>query len=112
MKARIALGLALVATAGMANAQPPGGGGGFTPPTFDGIDTDKNGSLSQAEVGVWVATIPAGGPNGPPNAATVFGNWDTNKDGSVSRAEFDARPRPGGAGGGGPPPGGGAQPPG
>ena len=89
--------------AGAAIAQPPGGG--FTPPTFDGLDTDKNGSLSQAEVGVFVATIPAGGPNGPPNAATVFGNWDANKDGSVSRAEFDARPRPAGPGGG-PPPGG------
>jgi hypothetical protein len=112
MKTRVALGLALIAAAGAAGGQPPGGGGGFTPPTFDGIDTDKNGSLSQAEVGVWVATIP-GGPNGPPNAATVFGNWDANKDGSVSRAEFDARPRPAGPGGG-PPPGGGAggQPPG
>jgi hypothetical protein len=94
------LGLLLVA--GAAGAQAPGGG--FTPPTFAGIDTDKNGSLSKAEVGVWVATIPAGGPNGPPNVDTVFGNWDANKDGSVSQAEFDARPRPGG--GGGPPPGG------
>ena len=93
------LGLALVT--GAAVAQAPGG---FTPPTFDGLDTDKNGSLSQEEVAKFVATIPAGGPNGPPNAATVFGNWDANKDGSVSKAEFDARPRPGG--GGGPPPGG------
>ena len=93
------LGLLLVA--GAAVAQPPGG---FTPPTFDGLDTDKNGSLSQEEVAKFVATIPAGGPNGPPSAATVFGNWDANKDGSVSKAEFDARPRPGG--GGGPPPGG------
>jgi hypothetical protein len=92
--------LGLVLVAGAAVAQPPGG---FTPPTFDGLDTDKNGSLSQEEVAKFVATIPAGGPNGPPNAATVFGNWDANKDGSVSRAEFDARPRPGG---GGPPPGG------
>ena len=102
MKTITILGLLLVA--GAAGAQAPGGGG-FTPPTFDGIDKDKNGSLSQAEVGEWVKTIPAGGPNGPPNAATVFGNWDANKDGSVSKAEFDARPRPGG-GGGGPPPGG------
>lgn len=106
MRTKVVLGLAVLAAAGVVGAQPPGGG--FTPPTFDGIDTDKNGSLSQAEVGVWVATIPAGGPNGPPNAATVFGNWDANKDGSVSRAEFDARPRP--AGPGGPPPAGGAPP--
>jgi hypothetical protein len=102
MKAITILGLLLVA--GAAGAQAPGGGGGFTPPTFDGIDKDKNGSLSQAEVGEWVKTIPAGGPNGAPNAADVFGRWDANKDGSVSKAEFDARPRP--QGGGGPPPGG------
>jgi hypothetical protein len=102
---RTAIGFALVTAAGWALAQPPAG---FTPPTFDGLDTDKNGSLSQAEVGIFVATIPAGGPNGPPNAATVFGNWDANKDGSVSRQEFDSRPRPAGPGGGPPP----AAPPG
>jgi hypothetical protein len=95
--------LALASAAGWALAQAPGG---FTPPTFDGLDTDKNGSLSQEEVAKFVATIPAGGPNGPPNAAEVFGRWDANKDGSVSKAEFDARPRPQGPGGGGPPPGG------
>ena len=95
---KMIFGLTLIGAAGFAVAQPPAG---FTPPTFAGIDTDKNGSLSQAEVGVWVATIPAG-PNGPQNAADVFGRWDANKDGSVSQAEFDARPRPGGAGG--PPP--------
>jgi hypothetical protein len=96
--------LGLVLVAGVAGAQAPGGGGGFTPPTFDGIDKDKNGSLSQAEVAAWVATIPAG-PNGAQNPADVMGRWDANKDGSVSKAEFDARPRPAG-GGGGPPPGG------
>jgi len=97
--------VALVLMAGAAGAQAPGGGG-FTPPTFDGIDKDKNGSLSQAEVAAWVATIPAG-PNGAQNPADVMGRWDANKDGSVSKAEFDARPRPaGGGGGGGPPPGG------
>jgi hypothetical protein len=87
----------------------------FTPPTFDGIDKDKNGSLSKQEVAAWVATIPAGGPNGPPNADDVFGRWDANKDGSVSKPEFDSRPRPPGGGGppgaGGAPPAGGAQPP-
>lgn len=93
--------LGLVLVAGAAGAQAPGGG--FTPPTFDGIDKDKNGSLSQAEVAAWVATIPAG-PNGAQNPADVMGRWDANKDGSVSKAEFDARPRP--QGGGGPPPGG------
>ena len=108
MRTMTLLGLVLVA--GAAGAQAPGGGGGFTPPTFDGIDKDKNGSLSQAEVGEWVKTIPAGGPNGPPNAADVFGRWDANKDGSVSKAEFDARPRQGGGGGGGGPPPGGQAP--
>jgi hypothetical protein len=94
------IALALAVAAGSALAQPPAG---FTPPTFDGLDTDKSGSLSQAEVAVFVARIPAGGPNGPPQAATVFGNWDANKDGAVSRAEFDARPRPAGPGGAEPP---------
>jgi hypothetical protein len=89
----------LVGVAGAALAQPPGG---FTPPTFAGLDTDKNGSLSKAEVGVFIATIPAG-PQGAPNVDTVFGNWDANKDGSVSQAEFDSRPRPAGPGGGPPP---------
>src|SRR5262245_60297727 len=97
--------LGLVLVAGAAGAQAPGGGGGFTPPTFDGIDKDKNGSLSQAEVAAWVATLPAG-PNGARDPAAIFTGWDANKDGSVSKAEFDARPRPGGGGGGGPPPGG------
>jgi hypothetical protein len=99
MKKNYSLGLLLVAAAGTATAQAPGG---FTPPTFDGLDTDKNGSLSQEEVAKFVATIPAGGANGPPQAATVFGNWDANKDGSVSRQEFDSRPRPGGPGGAAP----------
>jgi len=97
--------LGLVLVAGAAGAQAPDDGDGFTPPTFDGIDKDKNGSLSQAEVAAWVATIPAG-PNGAQNPADVMGRWDANKDGSVSKAEFDARPRPQGGGGGGPPPGG------
>jgi len=111
MKTIAILGLVLVA--GAAGAQAPGGGGGFTPPTFDGLDKDKNGSLSQAEVGEFVKTIPAnGGANGPPDAATIFGRWDANKDGSVSKAEFDSRPRGGGPGGGGAPGGGGGPPPG
>jgi hypothetical protein len=87
-------------------AQPPAG---FTPPTFDGLDKDKNGSLSKAEVEDWVKSLPAN-PNGPPrNADDIFARWDTNKDGKVSKEEFDARPRGGGgppgggAGGGGPP---------
>jgi hypothetical protein len=82
---------------------------GFTPPTFAGLDKDKNGSLSKAEVAEWAKTIPAG-PNGAINADDVFARWDTNKDGSVSQQEFDNRPRPGG-GGGGPPGGGGGGPP-
>lgn len=97
--------LGLVLVAGAAGAQAPGGGGGGGL-TFEGLDADKNGSLSQDEVAKFFAGRPAG-PNGPPNPAEVFGRWDANKDGSVSKAEFDARPRPpGGGGGGGPPPGG------
>lgn len=100
--------------AASALAQPPGGGG-FTPPTFEGLDADKNGSLSQEEVAKFFAGRVGGpGGGGGPNVADIFGRWDANKDGSVSKAEFDARPRqgggPGGPPGGGPPPG--AQPPG
>jgi hypothetical protein len=102
VKTKIALGLTLLATAGLAGAQPPGGGG-FTPPTFDGLDTNKNSSLAKEEVAAFFAGRPAG-PNGPINIDNVFAGWDANKDGSVSKEEFDARPRPPGAGG--PPPGG------
>jgi len=88
-------------------AQPPAG---FTPPTFDGLDKDKNGSLSKAEVEAWVKSLPEN-PNGPPrNADDIFARWDTNKDGKVSKEEFDARPRGGGGGGGGGGPPGGAPP--
>jgi len=91
----------LIGTAVWAQAQ-------FTPPTFDGIDKDKNGKLSKEEVAAWVKTLPPG-PNGPRSADEVFARWDTNEGGSVSKEEFDARPRggqgqgPGGGAGGGPP---------
>ena len=100
------LALSVLGVAGWAFAQAPGG---FTPPTFAGLDTDKNGSLSKAEVDAWSATIPGGG-QGAQQRGNVFDRWDANKDGSVSQAEFDGRPRPqggpgagGGAGGGTPP---------
>ncbi|HVJ30847.1 MAG TPA: EF-hand domain-containing protein [Gammaproteobacteria bacterium] len=93
------IALAFASMAASAFAQAPGGGG---PPTFEGLDADKNGSLSQDEIAKFFAA--RGGPNGVPNAADILGRWDANKDGSVSKAEFDARPRP--QGGGGPPPGG------
>ena len=69
----------------------------FTPPTFEGLDTDKSEALSKEEVGVFVAGIPAG-PNGPANLDDVLGRWDANKDGSVTKEEFDNRPPPPGAG--------------
>jgi len=83
-------------------AQPPAG---FTPPTFDGLDKDKNGKLSKEEVAAWVKSLPAG-PNGPRNPDDIFARWDANKDGSVSKEEFENRPRGGGGPGGpgGPPP--------
>src|SRR5262245_39548891 len=106
MKLRIAFVSAFTLLIGAhAWAQPPAG---FTPPTFDGLDKDKNGSLSKEEVAAWAKTI-QGGPNGPPDADAIFARWDANKDGKVSKEEFDARPRGGGgppgggAGGGGPP---------
>jgi hypothetical protein len=91
---RYALMLApvLALAAGVASAQ--GGGGGGTPPTFDAIDKDKNGSLSLAEVTEWAKGRPAG-PNGAPDPAQILGRWDAGKNGSVSKAEFDNRPRGG-----------------
>jgi hypothetical protein len=103
----IAFGVALAGVAAAALAQPPGGG--FTPPTFAGLDTDKNGSLSKPEVAAFFAG--RGGPQGGPNVDEVFGRWDADKNGSVSQQEFDNRPRPAGPGGG-PPPGAGGPPPG
>ena len=85
----------LVLLAGVAAAQAP------APPTFDGLDKDKSGGLSKDEVAAFFKDRPAG-PNGPVDAAAVFGRWDANTDGTVSKQEFDARPRP--PGGGGPPP--------
>ena len=99
---KISFALVLACTAGAAFAQPPGG---FTPPTFAGLDKDKSGGISKEEVATFFATAPANA-NRPP-AEQIHANWDTNKDGSVSQAEFDARPRP--AGPGGAPPG--ASPP-
>ncbi|HEY7671036.1 MAG TPA: hypothetical protein VIC71_02380 [Gammaproteobacteria bacterium] len=90
----LASALALALGAQLASAQQ------FTPPTWDGLNTDKNDSLSKEEVAAWVATLGAG-PNGAVSADEVFGRWDANKDGSVSKQEFDTRPRPQG----GPPPG-------
>lgn len=92
MRTYYVLGLLFVASAGAASAQAPGG---IAPPTFEGVDADKNGSLSPAEVAKWVATLP-----GTLNPADIFELWDENEDGSVSRKEFDNRPRPGGPGGG------------
>ena len=78
----------------------------FTPPTFEGLDTNKDGKLSKEEVTAFAAGIPAG-PNGPVTADSIMTRWDANKDGSVTKEEFDNRPRPGGGPGGpgGPPPG-------
>jgi hypothetical protein len=103
----------------LACAQPPPG-----PPSFDAMDKNKDGVLTKDEVvaffearrsasggqGTGAQNGQTRGPGaggaqgrGPPDPAQVFARWDTNGDGKVTKAEFDARPRPG-AGGGGPPP--------
>ncbi len=78
----------------------------FTPPTFDSLDTDSNGSLSQEEVAGFFerifANAPPGGGGGGfqrPDPAQVFANWDADGNGSVSEEEFENRPRPPGFGG-------------
>ena len=100
-KTLIAFAFASIAASALAQAP---GGGGFTPPTFEALDADKNGSLSQDEVAKFFAGRGppgggAGGGGGGPNAADIFGRWDADKNGSVSKAEFDSRPRGGGPGG-------------
>ena len=65
---KTAFAAALATAAGWALAQAPGA---FTPPTFDGLDTDKNGSLSQEEVAKFVATIPLGRFSTPADVANA-----------------------------------------
>jgi hypothetical protein len=84
----LASALALALGAQLVSAQQ------FTPPTWDGLNTDKNDSLSKEEVAAWVGTLGGAGPAGPINVDELFGRWDANKDGSVSKEEFDTRPRP------------------
>lgn len=97
-----ALGL-LLGYLSVGQTQPPG------PPSFDELDADGNGSLSQEEVAGLFARFAgrgpgAGGPpGGGPDPATILQRWDTDGNGSVSHEEFDARPRRGGPGGPGGP---------
>lgn len=74
----------------------------FTPPTFEGLDTNKDGKLSKEEVAAFFAGFTGGGGQGP-NVDQIFARWDKDGDGSVSKEEFETRPRPQ-RGGGGPPP--------
>jgi hypothetical protein len=71
------------------------------PPTFDGIDTDGNGSISLEEVTAMFARV--GGMGGQaPDPEQIFANWDSDGDGTLSRDEFDNRQRLGGGMGMGP----------
>ncbi len=96
----------LLLGARLAGAQP-------APLSFDAIDKNKDGVLTKDEVVAFFEARGAGGggggggaagAGGPPDPAQIFARWDANGDGKVTKAEFDARPRPGGAGGGQPPP--------
>ena len=92
----------LLLGARLAGAQP-------APPSFDAIDKNKDGVLTKDEVVAFFdARRAAGGggggagAGGPPDPSQIFARWDANGDGKVTKAEFDARPRPGGAGQGPP----------
>jgi len=117
----------------IAQAQPPGGGGGFAQMSFDAINQaddegNKDDHLTLEEVTVWLEERlagfggrgggggpDAGGRGGGMNAEAMFARWDTDPeggDGKITEAEFDARQRGGGRGGfGGDRGGGGGGPP-
>lgn len=101
-KFAIGIGLVMLTGAALVAAQPP------QPPSFEELDTDGNGTLSQEEVGALFARFAGRGPGadappgGGPNPAMVFGRWDADGDGVVTREEFDARPRMGPGGPRGP----------
>jgi EF-hand domain pair len=93
---RLLIGALLLGVGGLAGAQPPG------PLSFDDLDTDGNGTLSQAEVESMFATFAGRRPSTDgeepppgrgPDPAMIFDRWDANGDGAVSRDEFEARPR-------------------
>ena len=123
MKRLTTISAAIVLAGGiqLAYAQPPGGGGGFTPPTFDAInqadaDGNKDDHLTLEEVTAYFEEMMAGfgggrgggGPGGGMDIAAIFAGWDTvpeGGDGMITEEEWDARPArgggPGRAGGGG-----------
>jgi hypothetical protein len=109
----------VLAAAGAAFAQGPGGMGGrlmaadankdgvITKAEFDAnrtvrfAETDKNkdGFLSKDEMAVMMGDRPGGPPPGapsgnpPPNFGMARGDMDANKDGKISKAEFLANDR-------------------
>jgi Ca2+-binding EF-hand superfamily protein len=72
----IAIVTALCGAPLLAGAQPGGGPGKWGKPSFEQLDTDKNGSVSPAELQAEVNSH--------------FAQFDTNKDGKVTKQEAEA----------------------
>ena len=70
-----------------------------SPPDFDALDTDGDGSLSLEEVTGMFAQFGGMGGGQAPDPEQIFAAWDADGDGSISREEFDSRPRRGRGGG-------------
>ncbi|WEK45291.1 MAG: EF-hand domain-containing protein [Candidatus Andeanibacterium colombiense] len=63
---------------------------------FDMLDTDRDGTLSPAELAAAASRGPGGPPpagfrgSGPGGGPDMLAKADSNKDGALSRAEFEA----------------------
>lgn len=61
-------------------------------PTFDQLDTNKDGKIDAAETKAWFDLIKGYGINVGPDSETFLKMIDLNKDGAVDKDEFAKLP--------------------